>query len=276
MDYLRITEATRHWFLPLLPEGEQWAMAHERQVYAIGAVRDKTACGVLVFQVVSPVVEIRFLAVAEGFRRQGVASGMLDYLCRHAWETMMPVVCTFAAADRRDPVCRFFIRQGNFSVVEEAGYDCKIPLAGLSRNTRVTALAASGGQVHPFFSLPQVEQRAFLHQLKREGVPFPQAGERHFCKPLCLCRTGRAGAVEAAVFLTEDGADLELCTVWCRPNGQRQLMDLLAKVCASMPDGPGWLRIAAVTPQSMALVDKLLPQRQVVARYYRAAWDMER
>ena len=42
-----------------------------------------------------------------------------------------------------------------------------------------------------------------------------------------------------------------------------------------MPEGPGWLRIAAVTPQSVALVNKLLPQRQIVAQYYRAAWDME-
>ena len=52
-------------------------------------------------------------------------------------------------------------------------------------------------------------------------------------------------------------------------------MALLARACTQLPEGPGWLRIAAVTPQSAALVDKLLPQRQITARYYRAAWDIE-
>lgn len=276
VTYIRITPETLHWFVPLLPEEERQALEQGRRVYAIGAVRDRTACGVLVFQVGAPTVEIRFLAVAEGFRRQGVARGMVEYLCRHAWEQVSPVVCIFAAKNRSDPIYLFFAGLEQFSLVQEEGFCCQVPLAGLSQNERLAALSRAQGQVRPFFSLPQAEQRKFLFQIRQNNVPFPEEEEqRQYCKPLCLCATGTSGAVEAAVFLAEDGEDLELTCIWCAPGRQQRLMALLARACTQLPEGPGWLRIAAVTPQSVALVDKLLPQRQITARYYRAAWDME-
>lgn len=274
VTYIRITSETLRWFVPLLPEEERQAVEQGRRIYAIGAVRDRTACGVLVFQVGAPAVEIRFLAVADGFRRQGVARGMVEYLCRYAWEQVSPVVCIFAAAHRSDPIYLFFAGLEHFSLVQEEGFCCQVPLADLSRSPRLAALDRVQGQVQSFFSLPQAEQRKFMLQIRQNGIPFPEE-EQPYCKHLCLCATGTDGAVEAAVFLAEDGADLELTSAWCAPGRQRSLMTLLARVCTQLPEGPGWLRIAAVTPQSAALVDKLLPQRQITARYYRAAWDME-
>lgn len=274
--YIRITAETLHWFLPLLPEEEQRTLEQRTQVYAIGAVQDKTACGVLVFQVGTPTVHIRFLAVADGFRRQGIARGMVEYLCRHAWAQVSPVVCIFAAAERSDPLYLFFAQMEHFSLVQEEGFCCQVPLAGLSQQASVTALPRANGQVQSFFSLSQLEQRSFLSDLRKNDIPFPEPEEmRQYCEPLCLCALGAERTVEAAVFLAEDGTDLELTCVWCVPGRQRRLMDLFARICPQLPEGPGWLRIAAVTPQSAALVDKLLPQRQIVAQYYRAAWDME-
>ena len=272
--YIRITSKTLHWFVPLIPEGERQALEQGRRVYAIGAVQDRVACGVLVFQVGAPTVEIRFLAVAEGFRRQGVARGMVEYLCRHAWAQLSPVVCIFAAAHRSEPIYRFFAGLEQFSLVQEEGFCCQVPLAGLSQNARLAALDRAQGQVQSFFSLPLAAQRQFLLKLRQSSFPFLEE-EQQYCKPLCLCATGTAGAVEAAIFLAEDGMDLELTCVWCAPGRQQRLMALLARACTQLPEGPGWLRIAAVTPQSAALVDKLLPQRQITARYYRAAWDIE-
>lgn len=40
-------------------------------------------------------------------------------------------------------------------------------------------------------------------------------------------------------------------------------------------EGTVTLRIAAVTPASAALVDRLIPHRVVTGRFYRAVWDME-
>ena len=52
-------------------------------------------------------------------------------------------------------------------------------------------------------------------------------------------------------------------------------MALLAQISSLLPQSGGDLRIAAVTPVSVSLVDKLLPNREVLARYYQAAWDMQ-
>ena len=77
------------------------------------------------------------------------------------------------------------------------------------------------------------------------------------------------------MFISQREQDLELACAWCAPGGSNDLMGLLAKVCVELPQ-EGVIWIAAVTPVSAAIVDKLLPDRKIVSRYYRAVWDMER
>lgn len=277
-QYIRITEKTLHWFQPLLPPEETRLLTCGHPFYAIGAVRDRTACGVLVFQAGPQLADIRYLAVADSYRHQGIATGMVDYLCQHAKASVTPVTCTFAVADLQDPIYLFFAQWDRFSVAPEDGFYCQIPLAGLARQPSLTALRGRGLTPQPFFSLPKAAQRGFLLQLQRQGIYFlREIPEEQYCQPLCLCCMG-AENVEAAIFLThaEREQDLELVCAWCAPNRHQSLMGLLAEACAQLPSTEdGILRIAAVTPVSAAIVDKLLPQRQITARFYQAAWDMD-
>lgn len=277
-QYIRITEKTLRWFQPLLPPEETHLLTRGQAFYAIGAVQDRIACGVLVFQAGPQLADIRYLAVADDYRRQGIATGMVDYLCQHAKASITPVICTFAAASLRDPVYLFFAELDGFSVAQEDGFYCQVPLAGLAQRPALSAARGRGLAVRPFFSLPRATQRSFLLQLQRQGVYFlREIPQDRYCRPLCLCCIG-AEDIEAAVFVAqgEREQDLELVCVWCAPNRHQSLIGLLAEACAQLPSTEdGMLRIAAVTPVSAAIVDKLLPQRQITARFYQAAWDMD-
>lgn len=273
-EFIRITDETLHWFAPLLSRELCRQVARQRDIYAIGAVEDGTACGILVFHAGKPAAEIRMLAVSPEYRRRGIAGGMVGYLCRHAWDTVTPVVCSFSAPDQRDPVYLFFDRLEHFSVAPEDGMICQAPLSQLPRE-RLAALGNDRVRIRPFFSLPAVTRRQFFLRLQRQhALLWEDFNGEDCCQPLCLC-AGEGDAIRAAVFLSREGADLELSFAWCAPGCHQHLMALLARLSSLLPREGGCLRIAAVTPVSAALVDKLLPDRQVLARYYQAAWDME-
>lgn len=148
-EFIRITDKTLHWFQPLLEEPLIRRLANpESGTYAIGAVEDKTACGVLVFRTGDPAAEILTLAVSPQYRRRGIARGMVEYLCRHAWATVTPVVCSFAAPDRQDPVYLFFAHLESFSVAPEEGLVCRVPLSELPRR-KLAAMGEKRGKFAP-------------------------------------------------------------------------------------------------------------------------------
>ena len=278
-EYIRLTEQTLRWFQPLLPPACQ-ALREQEETYILGAIRDGAACGVLVFRLDRLkeifVAEIRYLAVAEGFRRRGIATGLIRFLCRCCYDSVTPVLCTFSAPDKTDPLYLLFAEMEGFSVDEAEGYVCRVPLAGLAGDPALAALAERGRQPHRLFDLPAATRRSFLLDLKRRGALYLQEADgESLVKPLCLYTRG-GESITAALFFSRDGADLELSFAWCAPGGQRDLMGLLGRVAVQVPAGArGMLRIAAASPASMAIVDKLLPGREITARFYQAAWDME-
>ena len=273
-EFIRITDKTLHWFSPLLSEDLCRQLTQQKSVYAIGAVEDRTASGILVFHIGKPATEIRMLAVSPEYRRRGIARGMVGYLCRHAWDTTTPVVCSFAAPNQQDPVYLFFAQLEHFSVAPEDGMICQVPLSQIPLE-RLAALRNDRFRIRPFFSLPAVTRRQFFLQLQRQHtLLWDDFNGTDCCQPLCLC-AAEDDTRQAAVFVSQDGPDLDLSSARCSPGCHRQLMALLAKISGLLPREGGYLRIAAVTPVTVSLVDKLLPKREVLARYYQAAWDME-
>ena len=222
---------------------------------------------------------IRFLAVAEGYRRRGIATGLIRFLCRYCYDSVTPVLCTFSAPDKTDPVYLLFAEMEDFSVAEAEGYVCQIPLSCLAGDPTLASLAERGRQPRRLFDLSAAARRSLLLDLKRRGPFYLQAGdEEALVKPLCLY-TRDSEHVTAALFFSRDGTDLELSFAWSAPGGQRDLMGLLGRVAVQFSAGSrGMLRIAAVSPASAAIVDKLLPGREITARFYqpRGTWSFWR
>lgn len=263
-------------FRSLLPEGTDLA---DPELYAVGAVEEGRACGVLLVRADELVLDVEHLAVAEEYRRQGVADGMIDALCGVAWENSAALTMTFSAADRDAPLCRLLAKRGDFTVTETEDYICRFPCKALGQ-VELNAAPPSGSRIVQFYSLSEETQRGFLTGMEEDNGEFA-AGLREdrarMLDPLCLCTVHENGAVTAAVFCQGEGENVQLAFAYAVPGHTRALMALVARLrdlLEQAADRVPYLTVAAVTPESRKLVETLLPGREVTARFYTACWDM--
>lgn len=263
-------------FLPLLPE--DWQTMNGRGVSAVGAVKNGRACGVLVFRADELTADILHVAVSGSYQRQGIASGLIDFLCKSAWETGTAVLCTFAAAGRDDPLCRLFTKRGDFTLAETEDYICRFPCNELTA-VKLNAAPPAGSYIEAFYTLPEDVQYSFFSHLKEDNVEFARGlreEREQMLEPLCLCVVEK-GAVQASIFCQNQEGDVLLSFVYARPGGAHALMTLTSRLRELLVKAVGkvsYLHIAAVTPESRKLIDTLLPAREITGRFYTAYWDM--
>ena len=278
IQYGLLTKEQLRAFAPLLPDAAQAAPAED--LYAIGAAKDDRICGVLVFRADGEhLIDIQHIAVAEGYRRQGIAASLLDFLCARAWETTTAVLCTFAAAGWDDSLCSLFIRRGDFTLTEAEGYICRFPCKALSQ-VELSAAPPAGVRIAPFYALPEWARHRFLKEMSRDNPGFSAwliAEREQMLRPLCLCAADSSDNIRAAVFCQGRGHDVELSFAYATPNHARSLIALvgrLRELLLGAGEHVSYLWIAAVTPQSRKLVDTLLPGREITEKFYTACWDM--
>lgn len=279
MEYIRITDKTMKWYSGLLTGEYREKLIPGSGVYAIGAVADGVACGTLVFRISMDIAEILYIAVSDGYRRRGVATGMIDYLCEHAYRTTTPIICSFAAKDKTDPVYLLFLEHGGFTVGEETGFICRAPIADIAACAQLRAVRGRLKGATGFFSLPEAERRRFRVDLLLSDIFHLRdldARRTSYIDPLCLCSMGD-GDIDAAVFVErETDDDLSLSFAWCADGKQAKLIGLMAEAAARLEsmDFGGYMYIAAVNEPSMGIANKLFPEREITQRFYGAVWDM--
>lgn len=263
-------------FLPLLPENRQ--ILRESGVYAVGAVKDGRACGVLILRADDLMADIQYLAVAENCRRQGIANGLIDFVCRNAWGDGTAVLTTFSAVDRNDPLCRLLTKRGDFTLSETEDYICRVSCEKLT-GIGLPAAIPDGSRIESFYKLPEHVQCSFFSALKEEDLEFVRIlqNEREWMlDPLCLC-VEEKGEIRSVLFCQNQNGNVLLSFVYSAPGRAREMImlvcrlrDLLVEAAHKVP----YLYLAAVTPESRKLVETLLPHREVVRRFYTACWDM--
>ena len=261
-----------------LPEVELAAAADN--IYAIGAMQDHCICGVLVFRADGEIlIDIQYIAVAEAYRRQGIADGLIDFLCKSAWKSTTAVLCTFAAKDWDAPLCRLFIRRGDFTLAETESYICRFPCRELPQ-VRWNATLPSGMRIATFYDLPELLQRRFINEMKQDNQEFAEgicAERKQMLHPLCICAVDASATVQVAIFCQRREQDIELSLAYCAHGHVNALIALFARLRELLiraGDYVSDLWIAAVTPQSRKLIDKLLPEREIIEKFYTACWDM--
>ncbi len=278
IQYGLLTKEQLNDITSLLPEVQQAAAIGS--IYAVGAVKDNRICGVLVFRVDGELlIDIQYIAVSEPYRRQGIATGLLDFLCKHAEESNTAIFCTFAAVDWNEPLCRLFIRRGDFTLTEAEGYICRFPCKELSQ-IELNATPPAGTRIATFYDLPERAQQRFINEIKKDSLAFSvelYAEREQMLRPLCLCVVDAAENVQAAFFCQKREHDVELSFAYGIPGHVHALAALvghLRELLLSTGDQVSYLQIAAVTPQSRKLVEKLLPEREILEKFYTACWDM--
>ena len=144
----------------------------------------------------------------------------------------------------------------------------------------MSAAPPAGTHIAAFYDLPERAQRRFVKEMKKDSPElaagiFAERGQ--MLRPLCLCVVDAAENVRAAIFCQGRGHDVELSLAYAVPGHARALAALAGRL-RELLLGAGarvsYLWIAAVTPQSRKLIDKLLPGREVTEKFYTACWDM--
>ncbi len=263
-------------FAPLIPEELR---AGAPGLYALGAVMDGQAVGVLLFRADDSIIELLYLSVAEAHRRQGIANGMIDFLCEYAWKHCVALTGSFSTDEANGPFCSLLCKRGDFTLTETEDYICRFPCAALEQIT-LSAVPPSGSRIAAFYSLAEAAQRAFFTHMKEEDGEFAamaQAERAQMLEPLCLCTVDDHGAVTAAIFCRKDEDSIVLSLAYALPGHARSLMALtgrLRELLIKAADRVTYLKIAAVTPESRKLVETLLPEREITAQFYTLCWDM--
>lgn len=280
MKIIRITKETMHWFETLLPTDLTGRTANGEPLFFLGAVEEKTACGVLAFTA-GEIAEIEYLAVSDPFRRHGAANALLDCLCRRAARSLIPVFCTFAAADKTDPLYLLFAEREDFTVIGLEGRRVRVTREQIDRCGALAKIEARGISCERFFDRPGWAQKAFLTELRRRNLFYLDDDTiwRSLVKPLCLT-LGTDDRLRAAVFIGRGPNERELTLpfAWCAPDCGGALIALFSalrrELLLEMPQG-GVLTIDAVEPSSYGIVNKLFPQAEEEARYFEAVLDMD-
>ncbi|MDR2132327.1 MAG: GNAT family N-acetyltransferase [Clostridiales Family XIII bacterium] len=277
MEYIRLTEKNRSWFAPLLDDAQKglWTAANH---YALGAADRGKACGLLIFHWTGESADIVHLAVADAFRRRGVATGLVQCLCRHAYAVTAPVTADFAASDKSDPLYLLFANMDNFTVSEDEGGIFRLSCGEIQESRRMKEFLPPGAVIVPFFSLPEWDRKRFCHTLAAQNIPYAREWEDHrprMSEDLCLCWAEEE--VEAAVFV-ERTAERELSPafVWSGGRRQNRLFGLLAETEKRIAESgeEGDFVIAATTEKARKLVEKLYPRARMEETFFRAVWDM--
>ena len=264
-------------FSPLLPAHIQSSLRQQSNTYAIGAVCGQQACGVLVFDLGEMLCNILHLAVAPSMRRKGVGQGLVNFLCSNAKQENLGVLCSFSAPDESAPLYRFFQERWDFTVAQDTGEVCRIPLSQLEQ-LKLPRASCTAGRIEPFFQMPSDLRNAFLSDLSEQNREFFQGLEtqsQQLLPPLCLCAADDS-SIRAALFCHQRDGDVILSFLCARPGNGTVLIGLLSRLrdlLIQAADRVPYLWISSVTPETQALLEAVAPQREIVSRFYLAGWD---
>ena len=277
IQYGLVADDQTQAFLPLVPDSTVRNLLDDQEILVAGAVKDGKAAGIMIFRKDEFSVDIQYLAVAQDCRRQGIATGMINFLCKIAWNTGKALLCSFMAENRDDPICRLLTKRGDFTMNETGDYICRFPCGEL-KDVRLGAQDAECN-IEFFYKLPEHVQNSFIAHMKEDNYEFVRGlneDKDTMLESLCLC-VEEKGVVNAALFCRSQDGDVVLSFLYSKPGYVRSLMALICRLremLVKVSHKLNYLRIAAVTPESRKLVETILPRREIVGKFYLACWDM--
>lgn len=279
-EYLKITAETYYWFEKLFSKEQKVALLNDRNLFAIGAVFSGIACGRLIFRNTGQYIQIIDIFVHERFRHYGLGRGMLWFLLKYAYREKVPVLAYFSDTEEGQ-VRRFFEKDRIFSIKKAEGIYCRVRM----KDIRIKELLdlnkrhSKDFTVHTFSSLSPETQKAFFEGRKAAGDYMAREthGKRSL-RRLCLY-AARGKKINAVAFasLRNDG-NIELDYLWGRKGASSAAIFLLSEEIRRVikPKKDFYIYIAAVSPATERIVEKLLPKREILKNYYRAIFDQEK
>ena len=280
-EYLKITERTYAWFETLFSREQKEAFLNDRNLFAIGAVFSGIACGRLIFRNTGSYIQIIDIFVHERFRNYGLGRGMLRFLLKYAYREKVPVLAYFSDVEKDGRIKHFFEKDRVFSIKKTEGFYCR----ARATDVRVKELLdlnkrhSKDFSVRSFLSLsPEIKKSFFEGRYSAGDYMAREANCKKKHRRLCLYAS-KGRRINAVLFasLRRDG-NVELDYLWGRKGASSSTVFLLSEAIKRVikPKKNYYIYIAAVSPVTEKIVERLLPKREILKRYYRAIFDQEK
>ncbi len=277
-DFVRIGQGNLKWFYPLLVEGEEYLLRSRDDICAVGAVVEAKAAGMVLFSFREREILIRRIAVSEDMRNQGVATGLLRYLCELAGDFGAVVSADFYAEEKYDDIYSLFTDTGFFSIQEIPGGIVSLPLMYFldnklfekSRNTE-----AKYG-IRSLAALSELEKKHVLLNIQENGRGFVTKDELSECMETASFVAMSENGFSGIALVQKIASGFELSYVFLSSNGAYCFVPLLSAVLSVLTETNPAARVSITVSNEKAesLLLKLVPDAVYTSRHYRAFYDM--
>ena len=209
------------------------------------------------------VLRIAFIYVEQGFRRQGVATGLLDslLLTLEMESYPYPVELHYIGGADHQPLHEFLTAYGCFAL-EQRPQTYLVTAADIEKSEYCKKMRTyECSSVKPFSKLTKQKQNAYLIRYKENGMYFLEdyRSSDSYVEELCLCLPSKDENRDAVFFKKSGEKELELAFLF--GENTKNITYLLAacvkEIYANYTDYT--VRIHAVYQQSEKLVKKMFP-----------------
>lgn len=257
MRTLKVTSENLHFFEAYLTEGEKNRLKTAKAM-ALGAAAGISPCAVVFFTVEAREAHLEKIYVEEGFRRRGVATGLIEQIGKR-FPGLYKLSCSYFEKRYQEFDSLLKSRQDFF--FEDERYSVYVV-----EKEEADSIKLPGGDaaVSEFFRMEEYILRKFMQTQMRESAEeidglltgHAWAGEA------CLCHA--SGAEIDACLLTERTAEgLRLYFAYSGKNGAPAFLACFRKVLQMVRDGKYLaFEIVCRTERSQRLFEKLLAGRE--------------
>lgn len=195
MQIVEIGHTNREKFQTLFDEG-QWE--DEEDIVLLGAVREDTPCGVVIYRQEMSRVEVLWLYVDPFFRRKGIAAGLLNEVEQKTQGTM--TACIYEA---EDGVKAFLESQGFFVTESSALYKFSFADARKQRVLHKYLFRFSRYKVKCFSELTEEEQDRLPEFWNGFDITVAELETGEYSSPLSSCVLDTKHKIYACMLCTE-------------------------------------------------------------------------
>lgn len=258
------------WALSLLQEQDVRKL-RRNAIKGFTAIYGREVVGVLLYDLRDKFLVMDRIAVLPQYRRLGVATGMLEKLCRLADAKKYELVFSFDGESNQDPFYRFVASTQMFHLERQGGFDAVLDEDDVKALYAKYPHAATADTY--FFELSNSTREEFLQQME---LVYPEIADEirydnaDYSRNLCCCSVAR-GQIQAACFIKDFGAEMELKLLYSLPErGVLAAKALLQSIGNLDQDHLVPIHVAPTGDAAAKIIDGLCPSYKIEKRIYMA------
>lgn len=250
----------------------------EGNLFGFTAFWEGYAVGILLYEKQMDALWISRIYVDSGYRRQGIAKGLLQQICNLADAAGTELRLSFDGESIRDPLYRLLASTHAFYLERAEGFEAYLTEDEVSDICK--RYAKRKGTAFPFFSVPEQMQSEFIAHIQKEYPLIAwelEEAQGQYHKDLSFCVTDGENIQAVSLLKRRGNAALDLQLLYSLPGkGLLAAVALQGSIAALAEEGIKPVYISVVNEASMRILDKMCPHYRIVKRFYMAYYIGQR